>query len=169
MGFKPEVPIPKNVKITEEYIDAHFEEIKEIMGIFLNYPDILLDTITPYYSNFQLFFYQRIFLRACARYRYVYCVAPRAFSKSFVSIFSGILKCIFLPGQKFFIVAPGKAQGSSIAQEKINEIFQKFPFLENEIIKYNKGKDYTTLIFKNGSVFDVVANLDSQRGNRRNG
>lgn len=169
MGFQPEIPIPKNVKITEEYIDAHFEEIKEIMGIFLNYPDILLDTITPYYSNFQLFFYQRIFLRACARYRYVYCVAPRAFSKSFVSIFSGILKCIFLPGQKFFIVAPGKAQGSSIAQEKINEIFQKFPFLENEIIKYNKGKDYTTLIFKNGSVFDVVANLDSQRGNRRNG
>lgn len=169
MGFKPEVPIPKNVKITEDYIDAHFEELKQLMDVYLNYPDILLDMITPTYSNFTTFFYQRIFLRACMRYRYVYCVAPRAFSKSFVSILAGILRCIFLPNSKFFICAPGKEQGAKIATEKINEILEKFPLLQNEILKYNKGKDYVTLIFKNGSVFDVVGALDSTRGGRRNG
>lgn len=31
------------------------------------------------------------------------------------------------------------------------------------------SKDYVTLIFKNGSVFDVVGALDSTRGGRRNG
>lgn len=169
MGYQRLAPIPKNVKITEDYILAHFNEIKDLMETYLNYPDLLLDIITPSYSTFGLYFYQRIFLRACMRYRYIYCVAPRAFSKSFVSIMAGILRCIFLPNSKFFICAPGKEQGAKIAIEKINEILEKFPFLENEILKYNKGKDYVTLIFKNGSVFDVVGALDSTRGGRRNG
>lgn len=169
MGYQRLAPIPKNVKITEDYILAHFNEIRDLMETYLNYPDLLLDIITPSYSTFGLYFYQRIFLRACMRYRYIYCVAPRAFSKSFVSIMAGILRCIFLPNSKFFICAPGKEQGAKIAIEKINEILEKFPFLENEILKYNKGKDYVTLIFKNGSVFDVVGALDSTRGGRRNG
>jgi len=33
----------------------------------------------------------------------------------------------------------------------------------------NFGKDYVTLKFRNGSQFDVVGALDSQRGGRRNG
>lgn len=155
MKFKPEKPIPKNVKLNTAYLKDHFEEIKNMMEYFLNYPDLFIDIITPSYSNFSQFFYQRIFLRVCMRYRYIYTTAPRAFSKSFVSIFAGILRCMFLPNSKFFICAPGKEQGAKIAQEKINEILEKFPLLKNEIVKYNKGKDYTTLVFKNGSIFDV--------------
>ena len=82
-----------------------------------------MDMITPSYSNFQLYFYQRIFLRACMRYRYHYCVAPRAFSKSFISILAGYLRCMFLPNSKYFICAPGKEQGAKIAKEKFDEIF----------------------------------------------
>lgn len=33
----------------------------------------------------------------------------------------------------------------------------------------NMGKDYIQLKFRNGSQFDVVGALDSQRGGRRNG
>ena len=33
----------------------------------------------------------------------------------------------------------------------------------------NFGKDYVTLKFRNGSQFDVVGALDSQRGGRRHG
>ena len=36
-------------------------------------------------------------------------------------------------------------------------------------MKANIGKDYVTLVFKNGSVFDVVGALDSQRGGRKHG
>ena len=167
--FKPSVEIPKNVKLTEEYVESHRENIIDMMEWFLNYPDIYIDMITPSYSNFQLYFYQRIFLRACMRYRYHYCVAPRAFSKSFISILAGYLRCMFLPNSKYFICAPGKEQGAKIAKEKFDELFQKFPMLKNEYVKYNASKDYVTIVFKNDSVFDVVGALDSTRGGRRNG
>lgn len=77
--------------------------------------------------------------------------------------------CIFKPGGKYFIVAPGKAQSAKIAKEKISEIFNLFPLLKEEIEKDNYGADYVTLYFKNGSIFDVVSALNSQRGGRRHG
>jgi len=76
---------------------------------------------------------------------------------------------MFLPNSKYFICAPGKEQGAKIAKEKFDELFQKFPMLKNEYVKYNASKDYVTIVFKNGSVFDVVGALDSTRGGRRNG
>jgi len=60
-----------------------------MLSIFSAYPDIFLDMITPSNPNgekFSLFFYQRITLRAIMRYRDVYITAPRAFSKSFITI-----------------------------------------------------------------------------------
>lgn len=167
--FRPSTEIPKNVKLTEEYVEQNREHVVDMMEWFLNYPDILLDMITPSYSNFQLFFYQRIFLRASIRYRYHYCVAPRAFSKSFVSILAGYLRCMFLPGSKFFQAAPGKSQGAEIAKQKLDEILELFPLLKNEYVKYNSGKDYVQVVFKNGSIFQVIAGLNSTRGQRANG
>ena len=56
------------------------------------------------------------------------------------------------------------------------EIYDKFPLIRREVIggdvsemPGNFGKDYVTLRFRNGSIFDVVGALDSQRGGRRNG
>ena len=46
-------------------------------------------------------------------------------------------------------------EGAKIAKEKLDEIFVKFPLLQKEYIKYNASKDYVTIVFKNGSVFDV--------------
>lgn len=130
--------------------------------------------ITADGDNFKLFFYQRIFLRASMRYRYHYCTAPRAFSKTFVSVLALILKCIFLPRNKAFIVAPNKNQAAKNSQEKIAEIFQHWPLLKKEIVggdisdmPGNYGKDYIKLTFRNGSVLDVVGALDSTRGGRR--
>jgi len=45
------------------------------------------------------------------RFKFHHCTASRAYSKSFLSILSGLLRCIFLPGQKGAIVAPGANQG----------------------------------------------------------
>ena len=81
-----------------------------------------------------------------------------------------ILKCIFQPGVTTFICAPGKGQSAKIAKQKVEEILDKFPLLRKELKdeRYNSGADYLKMEFKNGSIFDVVAALDSERGGRRN-
>ena len=167
MGFQPIIDIPKNTRLTEKWIEKNRDKVQDFLQWCLLYPDCFLDMITPKNTQFKLFFYQRIALRAMMRYRYVYIDAPRAFSKSYIAILAGYLRCMFLPGEKFFICAPGKEQGAKIAQEKLKELWTIFPFLEHELVKKNMSKDYVTLVFKNGSVFDVVGALDSTRGGRR--
>ena len=138
------------------------------MEYFSVYPDIFLDVIAPADSRFHLYFYQRIFLRACMRYKYHYCIASRGYSKSFLSILAGILRCIFLPGTTMFLVAPGASQGVEIAQEKINLILSIWPMLGAEIAKKNESQKEINLFFKNGSNFDVLTVTSKSRGLRRN-
>ena len=163
------IPIPKNIHLTEQFLRQHERDVKALLEYYLSYPDKFIDDITPAHSEFTLYFFQRIFLRACMRFRYHYCVAPRAFSKSFISILAAYIRCMFLPNSKFFICAPGKEQGAKIATEKLNEIWGRFPILQKELLKKNMSKDYVTLVFKNGAIFDVVGALDSTRGGRRHG
>lgn len=167
--YRDGIELEKGVELNEERINEHLELYQKYCNLFTAYPDLYIDLITPVESNFELFFYQRIFLRACLRYRYHYCVAPRAFSKTFISILAIILKCIFQPGSKCFICAPKKEQGAKVAKEKVEEILDLFPLLRKELVKdnYISGSDYLRLAFRNGSVFDVVAALDSTRGGRR--
>ena len=176
VGMRDSVQIDKGVILNESYLEEHFQEIGDVMSIFTAYPDIYLDTIRPADSSFGLFFYQRITLRALMRFKDIYGTAPRAFSKSFLTILAEILQCIFMPGTKRFICAPNKTQAAQIAKEKIVEIYDRWPLLRKEVIggeisdtPGNFGKDYVTLKFRNGSQFDVVGALDSQRGGRRHG
>ena len=168
--------VEKGVVLTKDYIERHEKEISELMDIYIAYPDLYLDTIKPVDSTMELYFYQRIVLRAIMRFKEVYVVACRAFSKSFITILALILQCIFIPGTKRFICAPNKNQAAQIAKEKIYEIYERWPLLRKEVIggnisdtPGNFGKDYVTLKFRNGSQFDVVGALDSQRGGRRHG
>lgn len=39
--FKPSVEIPKNVKLTQEYVQENRDYILDMMEWFLNYPDVL--------------------------------------------------------------------------------------------------------------------------------
>lgn len=176
IGYRKGIEIEKGAVVTADFMRKNFKQIGEMFTIFSAYPDIFIDFITPSESNFKLFFYQRITLRALMRYTDVYVTAPRAFSKSFITIMGLFLQCIFMPGTKRFICAPGKGQSAQIAKEKMAEIYDRFPILRREVLGYelsdmpgNFGKDYMTLKFRNGSVFDVVGALDSTRGGRRHG
>ena len=176
VGQREGTQIDKGVILNEFYLQENLDNIGDIMSIFTAYPDIYLDIIKPQDSSFTLFFYQRITLRALMRFRDVFVTAPRAFSKSFITILAMILQCIFIPGTKRFICAPNKTQAAQIAKEKIVEIYDRWPLLRKEILggeisdtPGNFGKDYVTLKFRNGSQFDVVGALDSQRGGRRHG
>jgi len=103
------------------------------------------------------------------RYREVFLTATRGTSKSFLQILAKYLKCVFLPGQKEFISAPGKEQASKISQQNIEDIWTFFPILKAEVKYVSFAKDYTKLVFQNDSKLDIVQIENSSRGGRKNG
>ena len=170
------IELEKGAVITNEYLDRHYEDLCKWVNFFTAYPDIYLDIIKPADSEFRLFFYQRFTLRALMRFKDVFITAPRAFSKSFVTILAMFLQCVFIPGRKVFMCANTKQQAAQITKEKIYEIYDHWPLLKKEIIGWelneypgNFGKDYVSLRFRNGSIFDVVLAGDAARGGRRHG
>ena len=174
VGYKEGVEIEKGVILNEDYLEKNEQQIGDAMSFFTAYPDIFIDLISPESCGIKLFFYQRIFLRAAMRFQTVYVTACRAWSKSFLTILALFLQCIFVPGRKVFICAPNKSQGAQIAKEKLTEIFRYWPLLRKEVVggelsdtPGNYGKDYVSLKFRNGSVFDVVGALESTLGGRR--
>ena len=148
-GTREGINIEKGIVLGENYLYENFQQIGDLLSFFSAYPDLFLDYIKPEDSSFSLFFYQRITLRALMRFKDIYVTAPRAFSKSFITILAMILQCIFMPGTKRFICAPNKTQSAQIAKEKIVEIYDKWPLLKKEILggeisdtPGNFGKDY---------------------------
>jgi hypothetical protein len=123
------------VSIAAERVLNNWEISAEYYELWLVYPDLMIDFFTPKGSNFSLFFYQRIYLRACFRYRYFFATFTRAFSKSFLAILALLLRCILLPGSKVFLVAETKEQAAQIFREKFTEL------LEYSTVKAHEAND----------------------------
>ena len=170
--FRDGIELEKGVIITPTWLEKNEDFLYECWEIFAAYPDIYLDLIKPKSTNFDLFPYQRVFLRACMRYTTIYITAARATSKTFLSILAKYLQCMFIPNHVGSIVAPNKNQAAKISKQKIEEIWRIWPLLKNELEDYNGephanfGKDYCDLFFKNGSRLSIVGALDSDRGLR---
>ena len=170
------IELEKGAVITNTYLEQHKDELCKWVQLFSAYPDYYLDIIKPADSEFSLFFFQRFTLRVLMRFKDVFITAPRAYSKSFLTILALFLQCVFIPGRKVFICANTKQQAAQITKEKIYEIYEHWPLLKKEILGNeisenpgNFGKDYVTLKFRNGSVLDVVLAGDAARGGRRHG
>lgn len=145
------------------------EKWTELCSYFRWYPDKFLDFIKQPNSKISLYFYQRVYLRIMMRYRKVFITATRGTSKSYLQNLAFILKCIMYPKIRLFVTCVGKEQAAKISQDCIDDILDHYPLLKNEIKTYIKSKDYTKLIFHNGSKYDVVQMKDSTRGGRRFG
>ena len=135
--------------LSEERVRAILPVIRDYVGYWREYPDKFIDFLCGEKSKFKLFFYQRIFLRAVIRHRYAYATFPRAYSKSFLSVLTLIIRCILYPGAKLFVCSGGKEQAASIAKEKVEELCELIPALKKEIDwrpgKTLMGKDYVKL------------------------
>lgn len=103
------IEMEKGAVTSKQRIEKNRELYEKYFEFWINYPDCFLDFIKPVNSHFHLFFYQRLFLRLVMRFPRLFTIAPRAFSKSFLTIFGLYLMAMFKPGGKYFIVAPGKA------------------------------------------------------------
>lgn len=157
----------------EQYKTRPFEQMvgdwAMYLSLFRSYPDLFIDMILPKDSKFQLLFYQRMMLRVMFRYRKTYLTYTRGSAKSFTQVLGKMIECIVYPNSKVMITAPQKQMASQIAQANIEAIWGFIPVLKNELRDWRFEKDYTKLIFHNGSVLDVVANSESSRGLRRTG
>lgn len=169
-------PDTKKLGLSEERLRAVLPQIRDFISFWRDYPDIFVDFMQTgndetRAKKLPLFYYQRVFLRVAARYKYLYAVFPRAYSKSFLSVLTLMIKCILYPGAKLFVTAGGKEQGAGILKEKVNEICDLIPAFRREIDwtrgKTKEGKDYCEYHFKNGSVLDNIAAKESSRGKRR--
>ena len=168
----------KKIGLSEERIDAIKPQLRQYIAFWREYPDLFIDFLQtggdsnkPKTLNF--YFYQRVFLRAAMRYKYVYMVFPRAYSKSFLSVMTLMCRCVLYPRCKLFVTSGGKEQAAGIIKEKVTEICTLVPAFERELDKRpgktREGKDYVCYVFKNGSYFDNIAASEKSRGKRRHG
>ena len=165
----------QKLEVSEERVAQQLEPMRKLFSFYREYPDLLIDELlrnnNPH--NFKFFFYQRIFLRITMRHRYVYATFPRAYSKSFLSMMTLMIRCILYPNSHLFVTTGGKEQAASITISKIEEICKLIPPINNEI-NWDRGvskksKDDVKYVFKNGSSIDILAARQSSRGQRRTG
>lgn len=160
--------------LTKKRVRQHFHECGQMLNLFMVYPDMFTDLITPKASHFGLFFFQRMMLRCMARCIGTYDTFSRGTSKSFLADLDRYLHCMFIPRHKTTITAGTNKQAAEIAKQKVvDDLWVKFPLLANEMQKrkvagkildaYKMGSDYVEFNFKNGSSLG----LGNVRGLRR--
>ena len=170
----------KKIGISPERVDMIKSQLREYISFWREYPDLFVDFMQTGGDSekekdltFKLFFYQRVFLRAAMRFKYVYAVYPRAYSKSFLSVLILMIRAILYPRAKLFSTAGGKEQAAQILQEKVDDICQKIPAFQREIDwtrgETKVGKDSCIYKFKNGSTIENLAATERSRGRRFHG
>lgn len=170
----------KKIGISPERIEVIKPQLRNYIAFWREYPDLFVDFMQTGGDpekekdlTFRLFFYQRVFLRAAMRFKYVYAVYPRAYSKSFLSVLILMIRAILYPRAKLFSTAGGKEQAAQILQEKVDDICQKIPAFQREIDwtrgETKVGKDSCFYKFKNGSTIENLAATERSRGRRFHG
>ena len=72
------IEVEKGAVITESRITKYREIYEKYCELWSVYPDLFLDLIKRTDSRFNLFFYQRLFLRLIMRHGRIAVIAPRA-------------------------------------------------------------------------------------------
>ena len=73
----------KKIGLSEERIEAIKPALRQYIAFWREYPDLFIDFMQTggdetKEKKLNFFFYQRVFLRAAMRYKYVYMTFPRA-------------------------------------------------------------------------------------------
>ena len=100
----------KKLDIDKRSVAANLEDYQRIISYWRQYPDKFIDylcSLNPD-NTFHLLGVQRMYLRISMRYKTVYAVFSRGFSKSFLAVMCLMLKAILYPGSKLATVADGK-------------------------------------------------------------
>lgn len=80
----------KKIGLSEERVTAILPIVSQYVAFWREYPDLFVDFMQDggdptRKKNLNFYFYQRVFLRAAMRYKYVYMVFPRKICASYYS------------------------------------------------------------------------------------
>lgn len=131
------------------------------------YPDLFFDLISPEKGGMRLDLDQRVFLRAMCRFISTYGVMPRGYGKTLIELMSIYHTCIFYSDITISMSAQTKENASSISEDKHRELMKFYPLLQNEIVNSSFTKNGAEVEFANGSIYNVLANAQSSKGQRR--
>lgn len=169
----------KKMGLSEERLEPLKPILRDYIAYWREYPDMFIDFLQTGENGkipddgLKFYFYQRVFLRVAMRFKYVYMVFPRAYSKSFLSVLTLMIRCILYPRAKLFVSSGGKEQSAGIIKEKVDELCTLVPALDRELDRRpgqtRQSKDYCIFKFKNGSYFDNLSATEKSRGKRRHG
>lgn len=106
----------EKIGLSDERLKAAIPRGRELISFFRWYPDLFVDWLASLNpdNKFRFYYYQRVFLRAALRHRYVYCVFPRAYSKSFLAVLAKEVKAILYPNSHSFVTSGGKGKNIKI-------------------------------------------------------
>ena len=159
-----------NVKVNETKLNS-FEKNLDKWIYFSQWaiwnPDLFFDLVTPEKGGMRLDLDQRVFLRSMCRFISTYGVMPRGYGKTLIELMSIYHTCIFFPDITISMSAQTKENASSISEDKHRELLKFFPILKNEIVNQSFTKNGAEVEFTSGSIYNVLANAQSSKGQRR--
>lgn len=163
-------------EIDKQKIIDNLPQYQRIIAYWRRYPDKFVDYLCSLNPNnkFKFYTFQRIYVRLALRYRTMYAVFSRGFSKSFLAVLCLMIKAVLYPGATLITVAEGKGQSASILSSKMLEICKLIPALAREIEWDTRGKiaqtsqtkDSVQYSFRNGSIIKNVSMTETSRGQR---
>lgn len=146
---------------------ANMDKYEELANIWLWYPDLALDLMSPKEGGIKLHSDQRIFMRCGARFFSEYGCFPRGWGKTFAEVATMVVTAIRYPNIEIGLTAQTKENAASLLKDKWNELVRYYPMLQNEVVKTSFIKGDALIIFKNGARIDALANAQSSKGQRR--
>lgn len=107
----------QKIGLSEERVRAIVPVARQYISFWREYPDMFVDFLLQAGNpqDFKFYFYQRVFLRIAMRHQYVFAVFPRAYSKSFLSMMTLMIRCILYPKCKLFVTSGGKERNACSA------------------------------------------------------
>lgn len=146
---------------------VNMDKYEELANIWLWYPDLALDLMSPKEGGIKLHSDQRIFMRCGARFFSEYGCFPRGWGKTFAEVATMVVTAIRYPNIEIGLTAQTKENAASLLKDKWNELVRYYPMLQNEVVKTSFIKGDALIVFKNGARIDVLANAQSSKGQRR--
>lgn len=155
----------ENIKISP--FEKNIDKWADIVSFYRWYPDLFFDLIKKTNGGIEFGLDQRVMIRSICRFSGVSMTYPRGYGKTFIEVLAMVHTCIFYPNIFISMSSVTKENAAMIMEEKITEILDFYPLLENEIQSMSFSKDSAKIIFVNNSKIDVLANAQSSKGKRR--